>query len=162
VVAFEEEMTAERFDPFSHTAETTAFSTDDMLTIVFNDETAPVVFGDEAQAAGGGAGVTNDVGDGFAQSERKGDLFRDREIGGIGGCAVEDERDAGGVKGQARGFDLSSQAAGAIATDSFADFGECGAGDVFNIGDLGGGACVIAWILTVDEPTGELSFKDDN
>jgi len=76
VVAFEEKMTTERFDPFPHAAQAITFSTDGMLPIVFNDQTALVVFSGEAQAAGGGTRVTHDVGDGLAESKRKRDFFR--------------------------------------------------------------------------------------
>ena len=72
MIAFEEKMTAERFDPFAHAAQAVAFASDGMLAIVFDDETALAVFGDEAQAAGRGARVANDVGDGFAEGERQG------------------------------------------------------------------------------------------
>ncbi len=133
-----------------------------MFAIVFDDEAALVALGDKAQAAGGGAGVTNDVGDRFAQSKREGNLFRDGEIGGGGGCGVEHEDNACGVECQARCFDLGSKATGAVATNRLADLGEGGARDAFDVGNLGSGARMIGGILAMDESACKLSFEHND
>jgi hypothetical protein len=154
VVAFEEKMTAERLDAFPHAAETVSFPAYGMLAVVFDDKAALVVLSHEAQAAGGRAGVTNDVGDGFAESEREGYLLRHREVSGASGGGVESEGHARGIEGEARGFDLSAKATSTVATNSLADLGECAAGDAFNVNNLGSGTVVTVGILAPNEAAG--------
>ena len=162
MVAFEGETAAEILDAFAHAAQAIAFALDFVRTIVFDDEAAVVAFGDEAQTAGGGAGVAHDVGDGFAQGEGEGGLFGGGEMRGGGGIGVEDKGDACCVEGAAGGFDFGTEAAGAVAADGLADFCESGARDAFDVGDLGGGAVVVGGFVAIDEAAGELSFEDDD
>ena len=68
-------MAAEGFYALAHAAQAVAFAGDGVLAIVFDNEAAMAGFGDEAETASGGAGVANDVGDGFAQDESQGGFF---------------------------------------------------------------------------------------
>ena len=46
-----------------------------MAAVVFDDEAADADVGDEAEGAGGGAGMADDIGDGFAEGECEHGLF---------------------------------------------------------------------------------------
>lgn len=78
--------------------------------------------GDEAKLAGGGVGVTNDVGDGLAEGKRKSGLFvGGQKIRDGGGVEFHENSDSGGLEGSACGFDLSNATAGAV--DSLCCYG---------------------------------------
>ena len=69
-------MAANGLDTLAHAADAGAFALQNMLTIVVDDEAALSRFGYEAKTATGGAGMANDVGDGFAQSEGESVIVR--------------------------------------------------------------------------------------
>ena len=73
--AFEGEMATEGLDAFAHAAQAVAFTHHFVLPVVFHDQAAMASIADEAEAAGGGACVADDVGDGFAQRESQGSLL---------------------------------------------------------------------------------------
>jgi hypothetical protein len=65
----EEKITAERLDAFAHAAEAIAFVDDGMGAVVGDEKGVAAGGGSgETDAAVGSAGVTDDVGDGFANS----------------------------------------------------------------------------------------------
>ncbi len=135
------------------------------MAVVFDEQRVEAVGGEtEAHEAGGGAGVANDVGDGFADGEREYGLFGGAELErGWLERGVEVEGDAGGAEGAASEVELGGEAFGAVADDGAADLGEGFAGGGFDVGDLGsGGACVGRVRSLLEEAAGELGFEDDD
>jgi hypothetical protein len=89
-----------------------------VTTVVFDDEAATILLRDEEQAARGGAGVADDVGDGFAEGEGQCDFFGGSEVSRAGDRCLEDKGDACGIEGEASSFNLGAEAAGAVASDA--------------------------------------------
>ena len=141
MVAVERETAAERFDAFAHAAQAVAFAGDGMLAVVLDERRRwPSSVRKRRRQVVARAWRTM-----LVTASRRASA-RTVSSAGRDWCGRgrrhrrQDERDAGGVEGAARGFDFGGEAAGAVAADGFADFGECGAGGAFDVGDFGGGA----------------------
>jgi len=111
MVAFQGETSAEGFNALAHAAQAVAFAREWMFAVVFDQQLA-AAFGDcDAKAAVAGARVADDVGDGFAESEREDGLFGGGEAGDVRRNGLAVQRYAGGGEGEAGVVDLGEQAA---------------------------------------------------
>ena len=77
-LAGEVELAAEGFYAFSHAAQTVAFAGAGVVAVVLDGEAVVAAVFEEAEAAGCGFRVTDNVGDGFAEGEGRGRFLRRR------------------------------------------------------------------------------------
>src|SRR6185437_11362664 len=116
---------AEGLNALAHSAQAVAFLAQAAASVVLYNEGGFAVAGDEAHFAAGGLGVTDDIGDGFAEGEGENGFFTRAERGRV---FFAEEGNAGGIEDVTRALDFSGQAFGAVSGNGFADFAEGFAG----------------------------------
>ncbi len=96
---------------FAHAAQAVALVSGGVMAVVGDREAIMRVFLHEGEPALGGAGVADDVGDGFAQGEGEDRLFAGGEAGGLD-VTFNQEIDPGGGEDSAGGLDFRAEPTG--------------------------------------------------
>lgn len=126
-------LPAECGHPFTHAGEAVAFATIASGAVIFDLEPSHVVRQGQADPAGFGPRVAQDVRGGFAQDHGQCVFVG----GGQGeGFGLNRESDARGFEGLAHGFELGGETRGAVAGDGASHLGEGVARHFVDLADL--------------------------
>lgn len=67
--------------------------------------------------------MTDDIGDGFAESQRERDFFLRTEGNRVGGETLGEKPDTCSIQCEARSFDLGCKPSGPVSADGFSNLG---------------------------------------
>src|SRR5215469_8782800 len=127
------EPPAEGFDALAHAADSVAFALDGAAPVVLHAQNRPAIVRRHLESTAGGAGVAENVGDGFAQDERQNRLLHRLQAHA---SLMVVEHYSRRVQRTAGTRDFREEAVGAIPSDGFPNLGERLACDLLDFADL--------------------------